>query len=218
VLSILPLCREDRRRAKLASLQADWVQHVKNVQAFRKDTDKLAEQLFTADQKFGKEVAGFQFSSVYADEDRGHQFDDPDNLTPALFPGPVLNDAPPSVQEIRNVLRKSCPGSTPGPGGIPYVVYKNLPCLISIIRRIFERVWRSNQVPLAWRVANMIHLPRRGTHPTEKKMRDIVLPNSEGNLFSAVFAQRVQRHMVQNGYFDGGFTQKGFGSVEVSGV
>lgn len=220
------LRREVRRRVKLAALQADLIQHGKNVQAFRKDPYKFAKKLFSADQQlepeFGKEVADSHFSSVYTDEDRGHHFEDPDILPPAPFPGSIFNDAPPSVQEIQNVLRKSRNGSTPGPSGIPYVAYKNLPCLVAAIRRIFERVWRSKQVPLAWRVANMILLAKSGDSSHPANMRNIALGNTEGKLFFAIVAQRVQKHMIQNGYFDG-VTQKGFmpgvsGCVEHSAV
>ena len=75
----------------------------------------------------------FLILSVYSDGDRGHVFEDINDLPPAPMPTCLFNDAPPTIQEIMNVIRKSRNGSAPGPSGILYVVYKNLPSLVAVL-------------------------------------------------------------------------------------
>ena len=220
------LRREMRRRVRLGLLQSDLVKHANNVQAFRRDPYKFSKRLFETQQQlepeFGKEVADSHFSSVYSDGDRGHVFEDINDLPPAPMPTCLFNDAPPTIQEIMNVIRKSRNGSAPGPSGIPYVVYKNLPSLVAVLRRLFEKVWKSKEIPLPWRVASMILLAKSDDTSHPSAMRNIALGNSEGKLFFAVVAHRIQKHMSNNKYFDG-IAQKGFmpgvsGCIEHSAV
>jgi hypothetical protein len=55
----------------------------------------------------------------------------------------------------------------------------------------------------------MILLAKSGDTSSPASMRNIALGNSEGKLFFAIVARRIQRHMMSNFYFDG-VTQKGF--------
>ena len=105
--------------------------------------------------------------------------------------------------QFKLVLRKSRNGSAPGPSGIPYVVYKNLPCLAAILWPLFERVWKTKEVPVAWRVASMVLLAKSSDTSHPSAMRNIALGNSEGKLFFAIVAHRIQKHMAKNKYFDG---------------
>jgi hypothetical protein len=84
-----------------------------------------------------------------------------------------------------------------------------LPSLLPTLHALFVKVWNTQQVPLAWRVAHMILLAKCEDTSSPASMRNIALGNSEGKLFFAIVAQRIQRHMMRNSYFDG-VTQKGF--------
>jgi hypothetical protein len=207
------LRRQIRRRVRLANLQNDLVQRGHNTRKFRQDPHRFASALLNQqhnhEPQFDKAAADAHFSKVYTDTDRSYVYEGLPTLPPVPLPTSIFSDAPPTLQELRSVLRKARNKSAPGPSGIPYVVYKMLPSLLPTLHALFVKVWKSQQVPLAWRVAHMILLAKSSDTSSPAAMRNIALGNSEGKLFFAIVAHRIQRHMIGNLYFDG-VTQKGF--------
>ena len=207
------LRRQIRRRVRLANLQNDLVQRGHNIRKFRENPHRFANSLLNQQHNhephFDKNAADSHFSTVYTDDDRSYKYEDLHTLPIVPLPDCIFNDAPPTLHELKSVLKKARNKSAPGPSGISYVAYKMLPSLLSTLHALFVKVWNSQQVPLAWRTAHMILLAKSGDTSSPAAMRNIALGNSEGKLFFALVAQRIQRHMMRNSYFDG-VTQKGF--------
>ena len=207
------LRRHIRRRVRLANLQNDIVQRGQNVRKFRQDPHKFADTLLNKQLNhtptFDKPTADAHFLSVYMDNDRSHVYENLDTLPHVPLPSSAFSDAPPTLQEVESVIKKARNKSAPGPSGISYVAFKMLPSLLPTLHALFVRVWTSQEVPQAWRVAHMILLAKSTDTSSPSNMRNIALGNSEGKLFFGIVARRINKHMLQNTYFDG-ITQKGF--------
>lgn len=198
-------------RAHAQHLQNKQLQQ--NVHAFREDPFGFGKKLFQpkidTSPSFSKSVADAHFKSVYADVERATVFEDPPGLLPAPTPSHPFPCDPPSLAQLQQTLRKCRNSSTPGPNGIPYVFYKRLPSLHRYLHGIFIRVWTEGDVPVAWRVANMILLAKSKETHHPSLMRNIALSNVEGKLFFSLLASMLQSYMLQNSFFDGR-SQKGF--------
>jgi len=207
------LRRHIRRRVRLANMQDDIVQRNKNVRKFREEPHRFADELlnkhYNHEPQFDKCTADRHFSNVYTDTNRSHTYTALHTLPSVPLPTSVFNCSPPTLYEIKGIIKKTRNKSAPGPSGIPYVAYKMLPSLIPTLHALFVRVWKAHDVPLAWRVAHMILLAKSSDATSPSNMRNIALGNSEGKLFFAVVAHRIQQYMTRNLYFDG-ITQKGF--------
>ena len=184
-----------------------------NVKGFREDPFGFSKKLFrsksTVSPSFSKSVADAHFKSVYADGERATVFLTPEGLSPAPAPSHPFPSEVPSLAEVRQVLRKCRNSSSPGPNGIPYVLYKRLPSLHRHLHGIFCRVWQQGVVPLAWRVANMVLLPKGDDASHPSLMRNIALSNVEGKVCMSLVSSKLASYMLRNRYLDG-LSQKGF--------
>eukprot|EP00057_Strongylocentrotus_purpuratus_P031916 XP_786079.3 PREDICTED: uncharacterized protein LOC580961 [Strongylocentrotus purpuratus] len=126
-----------------------------------------------------------------------------DNIPPDL-PSEPFDDALPAFQELKNVLHKTRNASSPGQNGIPYKMYKKCPRLLKIIWKLMLDVWRTKYIPVQWRVAEGVYIPKSAT-PNEKTITDfrpIALLNVEAKMFFAIPAKRLETYMRKNGYLD----------------
>ncbi len=207
------LRRQIRRRVRLANLQNDIVQRGHNIRNFRRDPHNFADKLLNKQHNhtpsFDKSTADAHFLSAYMDNDRSHVYENLHTLPLVPLPSSAFSDAPPTLQEVKSVIKKARNKSAPGPSGISYVAFKMLPSLLPSLHALFVRVWTSQEVPQAWRVAQMILLAKSADTSSPSNMRNIALGNSEGKLFFGIVARRINHHMLKNVYFDG-VTQKGF--------
>lgn len=207
------LRREIRKSLKRASqAKEDSLLH-SNVKAFRENPYLFSKGLFqtrlNCKPTFSKEVVDSFFQEVYSDEDRSFVYDDHPDFPIPPTPSFLFSCEPPSFSELQDVLRHCRNSSCPGPNGISYKIYKFLPSLQTFLHKLFNKVWTQAYIPQAWRVAAMKLLPKTEdvTHPS--KMRNIALSNVEGKIFFSILARRLQKHMLNNSFFDGQ-NQKGF--------
>ena len=145
------LRRHIRRRVRLATLQNDIVQRGHNVRKFRQDPHKFADTLLNKQLNhtptFDKTTADAHFLSVYMDNDRSHVYENLDTLPHVTLPHSAFSDAPPTLQEVKSVIKKARNKSAPGPSGISYVAFKMLLSLLPTLHALFVRVWTSQEVP-----------------------------------------------------------------------
>ena len=207
------ICRQIKRQSRLRNLQRDQLAKAKHIQNFRDNPYAYSKKLFSSNSNispaFTQATAEEHFTKVYTDDERGRAFQDLPNVPNVPVPSHQFNLLPPSLSELETVIRKSRNGSSPGPNGVPYLVYKKLPALLRLLHKIFVLVWKSKEIPLAWRVAHMILLAKSPDTSHPSLMRNIALGNCEGKLFFSIIAHRMQCYMKSNLYFDG-ISQKGF--------
>ena len=83
-------------------------------------------------------------------------------------PSHQFDDSMPHFQELKDVLRKARNASSPG---LPYKMYKKCPRLLRIIWNLVQVVWRTKHIPVQWRVAEGIYIPK-STTPNETTITD----------------------------------------------
>ena len=92
---------------------------------------------------------------------------------------------------------------------MPYLVYKKCRKVLSVIQKIFRRIWKKKKIPLSWRVGEAVLIPKEEDRSKPELFRNITLKNVSGKMFFQVVANRLLSYMVQNGYIDQAI-QKGF--------
>ena len=130
-------------------------------------------------------------------------------------PNKPFNDIPPTYSEFAKKLRKARSKSSPGPNGVPYLLYKRCPETARIMWRYLKAIWKSNKISAAWREAEGIFIPKEEGAKTIDKFRTISLLNVEGKLFFGLKSDRILNFVVDNGYLDTSI-QKG-GVPQISG-
>ena len=99
--------------------------------------------------------------------------------------------------------------SSPGPNGIPYLVYKKCPQTLGRVIKIMIRIWKSGKIPPQWRTGRVILVPKNGDSSGPAECRPIVLSNTSGKIFFQVIAQRLLKFLTSNKFIDIA-VQKGF--------
>ena len=101
--------------------------------------------------------------------------------------------------------------SAPGLNGIPYKVYKKCPKTSKFLFKIFQACFKRCQIPIQWRSAQEIFIPKVST-PSNTKISDfrpIALLNVEGKLFFSLISKRLETHLICNNKFINNSIQKG---------
>ena len=110
----------------------------------------------------------------------------------------AFDDRPFSFCFFQRILKKKRNASKPGPNQIPYKVYKKCPRLAKIIFSIMQNVRKSGHVPLKWRIADGIFIPKV-VSPNKSKIpdyRQIALMNVEGKLFWSLVSNKFYNHLI----------------------
>ena len=129
---------------------------------------------------------------------------------------PPLNKSFPancfSFEDFFQILSTRQNASAPGLNGIPYKVYKKCPKINKFLFKIFLSCMNKGIVPLEWRSAKEIYIPKVKP-PTEHKISDflrtISLPNVEGKFFFSLVSRRLETHLISNNKFINESVQKG---------
>ena len=148
------------------------------------------------------------------------------NLSDPLrnFPLPQLDGLPPvpecnspfdnsnlKIEDFVSLLNSRRNGSSPGLNGIPYKVYKKCPKIMSFLFKIFKSCTKLSYVPIQWRVASEVYVPKVNP-PVPNKIEDfrpIALLNVEGKLFFSLISKRVENHIIHRNKFIDVSIQKG---------
>ena len=131
----------------------------------------------------------------------------------------TFDEKPLQYRFLGMVVKKKRNASRPGVNGIPYKVYKKCPYILNALFRIMERVKQSGKVPLKWRIAEGIFIPKVDKPNSDSlgDYRQIALGNVEGKLFWSLVADRFYKYLVADNSIINTSCQKG--SVQkMSGV
>lgn len=167
----------------------------------------LGEERGGSLQSSEEEVVKY-LKDVHSDPSREHPLGDCDRISAADPPKFPLNMKEPSLQEVRDVVKKARAGSAPGPSGIPYKVYKRCPKLLRRLWLLLRAVWKSGTVPECWQAAEGCFVPKEKHSENIKQFRTISLLSVEGKIFFTILARRLTTYMTDNTYIDSS-VQKG---------
>ena len=185
---------------------------LKQTTSFRSNPHKFAQKVFDNKEnpspKFASQEAYDFFSKAGSDYARGMNYQHPPGLTVPENPKFLFKMDPPSDEEIKLSLKRKRNGAAPGPNGIPYLVYKKVPCLLHHLSLILREMWPNFEMPQSrFGITGLIYK----TGPTDivSNYRPITMTNTNGKILLSILATRSLSYMKSNGYFDLG-VQKGF--------
>ena len=109
-----------------------------------------------------------------------------------------FDDRPPTYKEFVAKLRKTRSKSSPGPNGVPYLIYKRCPGVAGQLWGYLKELWRRNKMSETWREAEGVFIPKEEGATTVDKFRTISLLNVEGKLFFSLKADRITDFLICN--------------------
>nr|XP_014269084.2 uncharacterized protein LOC106676625 [Maylandia zebra] len=143
----------------------------------------------------------------------------------------LINPVPPSVEfkltepslkEVCEVIKAARSASSPGPSGVPYLVYKRCPELLRHLWKILKVIWRRGRVADQWRCAEGVWIPKEEDSKNINQFRSISLLSVEGKVFFSVVSRRLTEFLLRNNYIDPSVQKGGIpgvpGCLEHTGV
>ena len=134
-----------------------------------------------------------------------------EGLPPAPECNSLFNNSSLKIEDLVSLLNTRRNGSSPGINGIPYKVYKKCPKIMSFLFKIFKSCVKLSLVPIQWRIASEVYIPKVNP-PTTSKIEDfrpIALLNVEGKLFFSLISKRIEDHILHKNKFINTSIQKG---------
>ena len=128
-------------------------------------------------------------------------------------PSIMIDESPPTIREMRGVVKKARAASKPGHNGVPYIVYKRCDGLLVLLWKITKVLWRRRRMAAADMCSEGIYIPKEDNSAKLDQFRTVSLLNVEGKIPFAVMSARISQYWVKNGYIDTS-VQKG----EIPGV
>ena len=177
-------------------------------QKFQKNPYRFAKDLFvnsvSGKPDFGVDDANEYFSRTYSDVNRDYVYHLPPELEKQRPPEPVFDfdTKVPSFDDFNEILRKKKNASAPGPNGLPYLVYKRLTCVQDRLYAVVQRVWETQTVPSAWKMALVILIAKTEDTSAPGLMRPIALTNASGKIFFTLVQRKMTTFMLKNKYID----------------
>ena len=182
--------------------------------AFRKDPNKFASDLFKGLKKngtpeFGAKEAQDYFSETYKDTNRDHNYVPLEGFNRPPQPKFLFSTRCPSMKELQKCVRRKRNKATPGFNGISYVPYKKCPAILRMVSKIVRRIWKSGVVPDDWALAFIVLLSKSDDLTTVSEFRPIAITSTIGKIFFSVVSERLQVYMLKNKFISQRL-QKGF--------
>lgn len=95
--------------------------------------------------------------------------------------------------EVRQALRKTKSGRTPGTDGIPAELYKaDSDVAVKELTRLFNRIWHEEKVPDQWKKGLIVKIPKRGDLKECKNWRGVTLLPVASKVMGRVIIERIQ--------------------------
>ncbi|KAJ8333497.1 hypothetical protein SKAU_G00415050 [Synaphobranchus kaupii] len=117
-------------------------------------------------------------------------------------PTTEFNQREPSLKEVEEVIKAARSASTPGPGGVPYLVYKRCPELLRHLWKTLKVIWRRGRVTNQWRCAEGVWIPKEENSKNINQFRSISLLSVEGKVFFSIVSRRLTEFLLKNNYID----------------
>jgi hypothetical protein len=121
---------------------------------------KLFEKKSVGEPQFSAEQAFNFFASNYRDEKRGTTYSKMESMISPNLPSFLISELCPSLTELRASARQKRNAAAPGLNGLSYVLYKRCPCVLPVVHKIVQKVWRTNSFPSGWATAFIRLLPK----------------------------------------------------------
>ncbi|XP_075304756.1 retrovirus-related Pol polyprotein from type-1 retrotransposable element R2 [Odontesthes bonariensis] len=161
-------------------------------------------------------------NATYSDNARKEDLGPCRTLITTPAPTSAFNIKEPTLKEVEEVIKAARSNSTPGPSGVPYVVYKRCPRLLKRLWTILRVIWRRGKVAQQWRHAEGVWIPKEESSITIEQFRIISLLSVEGKIFFSIVARRLMEFLLRNTYIDTcvqkGGVPKVPGCIEHTGV
>ncbi|XP_063680027.1 uncharacterized protein LOC134815422 [Bolinopsis microptera] len=185
----------------------------KETQRFRRNpydySKRLLDEKISGEPTFGKEEADRYYPKEYMDRDRCYVFEKMAGIPDAKDPVYPFVCTVPTYEEFEKKIKTRRNGSSPGPNGVPYIVYKRCARLRELLYACISKLWLSNSVPLQWRIGESILLPKTTDLSDPGKFRNITMTNTSGKVAMGMLADKMLDYMTTNKYIDTS-VQKGF--------
>ncbi|XP_060086247.1 uncharacterized protein LOC132565620 [Ylistrum balloti] len=159
---------------------------------------RLASGTLTA----GKEEVEDHLRDMHSDPIRNENLPDYEKLIRPEEPEQPFDESEPKLKEVREVIRKARAGSSPGPNGVPYKVYKNCSRLTVRLWMYLRIVWRRGRLTDSWHQAKGCFIPKEENSELLNQFRTISLLNIEGEIFIAIVAKRMTTYMLTNRHIE----------------
>ena len=100
------------------------------------------------------------------------------------------------------MVKKARAKSSPGPNGIPYLLYKKCPKVLMWLHQLIKSAWRNSKISNQWMTADGVYIPKEQNSSDISQFRPISLLNVEGKIFFSVMATRLTKYLQENEYLD----------------
>ena len=185
----------------------------KEQQMFKKNpyefSKKLLDENINGEPSFTKEDANKYFPDEYSDRNRNFMFEPFNGLPIPPPPTDPFNMDIMNYEEFELKIKSRRNKSSPGPNGVPYLVYKRCENLRKMLYQHLSRLWSRKIVPLQWRIGESILIPKTDDLTDPAKFRNITKTNTSGKVSMGLLADKMLEYMVSNSYIDT-TVQKGF--------
>ena len=139
---------------------------------------------------------------TYSDPNRHIPLEHNSNLFWPAVPNVKFDLKPPKREELRRIVNKSRNKSTPGPNGIPFLVYKKCPEVLKWLHTNLKLAWKNGHISNQWMIADGVYIPKEKNSKDINQFRPISLLNVEGKIFFAVLASKLTNYLLTNKYID----------------
>ena len=174
--------------------------------AFFENPHRFTKKLFEAARSGRLTVSQGELEThlkrLYSDPQREEEMEPIPGLKRPTHPGIQFDTAEPRLKEVTAFLKKSRAGSTPGPNGVSYKVYKACDQVRQLLWKVLRLAWRREIIPQEWSTADGIYIPKEEESKLLGQFRPISLLNVERKVFFGVLAKRMVDFLVANGLVD----------------
>lgn len=158
----------------------------------------LQKAVHTARQQLSEEQLIQKLANTYLPMGTSTEEDYPEYTGPQK---PEL-DAPFSESEVRYAAHSLRNKSAPGPDGITNTAIRNLDDpSISWLTKEINRTWERGEVPVGWKTAKVVLIPKPGKPPNVDNLRPISLTSCVGKLMEHVVQNRLTRYCEEKTIF-----------------
>ena len=127
------------------------------------------------------------------------------NMAPVMKPPQCgFNDAPITIAEISEIIKRSKSSSSPSPiDRVSYKIFKRCPALLPALVDLYNACWESQTVPLAWKHGVIRLIPKQSATDISAEsghFRPIALTSCVGKVFTSILKDRWLQYMIANEY------------------
>eukprot|EP00745_Piridium_sociabile_P006712 TRINITY_DN14328_c0_g1_i10.p3 TRINITY_DN14328_c0_g1~~TRINITY_DN14328_c0_g1_i10.p3 ORF type:complete len:105 (+),score=20.41 TRINITY_DN14328_c0_g1_i10:577-891(+) len=94
----------------------------------------------------------------------------------------TFNNKPPTLDEVKKVVQKARAKSSPGPNGIPYLLYKKCPNVLDWLHKLIRSAWRNLKISDQWMTADGVYIPKEQNSRNINQFIPISLLNVDGKI------------------------------------